>query len=339
MLKSALLVLFSAVVLSVISCRQPGREGDDCSLKPVPLTVMRFEQDLFRLPQIRVEDVRLLKKKYGTFFDLFCKRMIRIPASSDSLTAHQLNAFVRDSDVQSIFRMADSLYALESRFVPELEKAFSCYKYYFPDQQVPLVVTYLSAFNYQVIATDSVLGIGLDMFLGADRESMYGSVGFPMYMSRKFSPSYLPITAMKGWIQSEYDPDSVKNELLSQIIYQGKNLYTMKLLFPELSDTIITGFTGSQLKWCEENESNIWGFFIEKNLLFSTVQQEYFKFISDGPTTNGFPQDSPGNIGSWTGYRIVSAYMKNNSAISLGELMKEKDAQHILQASGYKPRR
>ena len=49
-----------------------------------------------------------------------------------------------------------------------LEQGFKHYLYYFPDKPVPKIATYISGFNYAIITTDSILGIGLDMYLGSN---------------------------------------------------------------------------------------------------------------------------------------------------------------------------
>jgi hypothetical protein len=72
-------------------------------------------------------------------------------------------------------------------------------------------------------------------------------------------------------------------------------------------------------------------------MLFSVDQNQIMKFLSDGPTTNGFPKESPGAIGQWLGWKIVEAYVKNNPAITPEQLMKEQDYKKILHDSRYKP--
>ena len=81
----------------------------------------------------------------------------------------------------------------------------------------------------------------------------------------------------------------------------------------------------------------MWSFFIENKLLFSTDQAAYSKYINDGPTTNGFPKESPAKIGAWIGWRIVNTYMEKSKNINLTDLLRERDAQKILEVSGYKP--
>ena len=197
------------------------------------------------------------------------------------------------------------------------------------------MVTYISAFNYNVVTTDSVLGIGLDMYLGGDCE-FYPSLEIPQYQYKKYSKQYLVNDCIKGWFQSEYDVDLVKKELLSQMIYYGKLLYFTDAMAPEMNDTIKIGYSAEQLKWSKENESQMWAYFLEQKLLYNTSELQYMKFISDGNTTQGFPKGSPAKTAQYIGWQIVRSYMKKND-VSLQQLLDEKDAQKILNESGYKP--
>ena len=110
-------------------------------------------------------------------------------------------------------------------------------------------------------------------------------------------------------------------------------------MMPKLADTLKTGYSASQFKWCFENEKNTWSFFVEKKVLFSNSLEQYIKYISEGPTTNGFPKESPGNIAAFIGWQIIKSYMKENSSMTLPQLMNEKDAALILKNSKYKPKK
>ena len=50
-------------------------------------------------------------------------------------------------------------------------------------------------------------------------------------------------------------------------------------------------------------------------------------------------QQAPGRIGAWVGWQIVRAYMQENPAVTLAQLLAEEDAQKILNGSKYKPRK
>ena len=340
MKKASRYVQLFTFILLITSCTRERKNEADVSAINIQQSFLRFDKDLFSFgDSITSDNVNKLRKKYNSFFDLYCGRIIRIHSDDDALTAQDLSHFIADSDIKEIHHKTDSLYSNTNDIQEKLLNAFKHYAYYFPGKPIPEIVTYISAFNYQVITADSILGIGLDMYLGENNADIYASINIPKYMSRRFAKAYIVNDCIKGWFQSEYDPDSVKSELLSQMIYYGKLLYYTDMLAPEMPDTIKTGYTKEQLDWCNKNESNVWAFFIEQKLLYSTVIQEYIKYINDGPTTNGLPKESPAKLGAWIGWQIVKAFMKNNSGITLKQLLKEKDAQKILNESNYKPKK
>jgi hypothetical protein len=202
---------------------------------------------------------------------------------------------------------------------------------------VPQVVTFISGFNYAIIASDSTLGIGLDMYLGKDYE-YYFMLRYPEYKRRNMVPKAIASDCIRGWLTSEYVNDS-QESLVNQMIYYGKVLYAMDALFPSMNDFSKIGFTEEELLWCETNESNIWAFCIDNNLLYSTDPGEIIKYIGEAPFTAGFSKESPGRTGWWLGWQIVRAYMASHSEISIQELMAFDDEQKLLTASNYKPRR
>lgn len=340
MINTRICLLFFSTALLISSCVQERRDDVDVSGVKISQPFLRFERDLFSFGDtVTVENVKTLSAKYSSFFDLYCMRMIRIRYDNDSLAAIDLTHFINDADVKVIYAKTDSAFKNTDEIERKCNEAFKHYAHYFPSKPIPQIVTYISAFNYQVITADSILGIGLDMYLGEQNELMYASIGIPKYMYARFTKEYILSDAIKRWFESEYDGGKVKQELLSQMIYRGKNLYATGALMPELPDTIKMGYSKNQLDWCVKNESNIWAFFIEQKLLYNTVIQEYVKYINDGPSTNGLPKESPSKIGAWIGWQIVKTYMNNNPDITLAQLMEINDAQKILNDSGYKPKK
>ena len=330
--------LYLLAMLCFISCNRDVSDVDVSGIT-VDAKARRFEQDLFKSFKSGSDDqLNQLRNRYGSFVDVFTHRMLNIPEGSDTFISTQLRQFVDDAEVNDIYRLTDSAYKSISDVEAGMEVFLKHLKFYYPAKAVPGIVTYISAFNYAVITTDSVIGIGLDMFLGSGSE-YYPRLGIPKYMFQKFSREYIVPSAVKAWYQSEYDPQSVKKELLSQLLYQGKLIWFGKCMVPGLHDTLLTGYTAEQLKWCSENEANVWSFFIENKLLFNTDPSVFAKYTSEGPTTSGFPKEAPGNTGAWMGYRIVKKYAEKNSGLSLADLMNENDSQKILEASGYKPQK
>ncbi len=329
LLKQSLIIY---VLVMLVSCKQD-REHIDVSGIPVDIKADRFEEDLFTASG---ENTALMKKKYGDVFDLFCFKIVELGTTDTLLLKNRLKDFTTNKDVNEIYQNSEKIFHDFTAYDQALTDAFRHFKYYFPGKLIPHVFTFISGFNYSVVAADSSLGIGLDMYLGADAK-YYPSLQLPRYKTARMRKEYLVADGMRGWIQSEWEEDPAQSDLLSRMVYYGKILYCMNALMPDEEDSIITGYSSSQLKWCNANEKNTWSFLIDEKLLFSNDQNQVAKFINDGPSTNGFPKEAPGAIGQWMGWKIVNAYMKNNSSVTLEQLMNSTDGKKILNDSKYKP--
>ena len=341
-------ILLLSVVLLTIGCGEK-RRADQNRPEPIPvpeeqleLTFIRFEQDLSELKRpIDAAMVKVLRTKYGEFFELWCTRLSGIVMAgeqkpADAEIALNLNQYLSDKYIQEVFADCKKKYSNLDWLKEELEPLFLRYKKSFPGKPVPTIMTYLSPFSSNVMAMDSVAGIGLHFYLGADYK-FYPSLQLPLYMVRKMEKEYIVNDLLKGWIDSEYLDDSAQSSCLAQMIYHGKVMYATEVLSPETDDTIITGYQAPQLDWAYAHEEQIWGFFIEQNLLYKTNPKVYIKYIHDGNTTGGFPKEAPAKLGPFIGWQIVRSYMKNHPGMNLLQLFSLKDAQKILAESGYKP--
>ena len=108
-------------------------------------------------------------------------------------------------------------------------------------------------------------------------------------------------------------------------------------MLPETSDDLIFGFTTEQMKFCRNNESQMWQYLVENNLLFSTDQLNIRKLIGDAPFTGFFTKESPGRAAVWIGFRIVESYMMKNPGVKIDEMISETDVQTILEKAKYSP--
>ena len=298
----------------------------------VDIDVKRLDKDLFS-----DESVNTLKEKFGDFFDLYTEDIIGIGNSSDPDFETNLIAFKTFETVEKALEKVSKTYPDSDDLNQKLTKAFALYKHYFPDKQIPKIYSYIAArFDISLIVRDDVLAIGLDNYL-SDTE-FYSMLGVPKYISaNKTKEKILPDCI--HWLLVENFPyDDRTDNLISRMIYQGKIIYLTKLILPDVSDNVITGFSDEQMKWCENNEGNMWMHLIENKLLFETDRFTLVKLTEDAPSTSMFPSESPGRACLWIGYRIVDNYMKNNKNISIAELMRNTDALNITEKAKYKPR-
>ena len=330
-------IIFFTILLASKCTNNPG--DADVSSVNARVKIDRFDLALTSHPDAPIDKrITTLKKQYGNFFNRFTDDIIRINRGDSALLHSELKRFLADPDFNEVNNAVKDTFRDISAIEKTMGSSLGRYKYYFPEKKIPEVITFVSLFNYAIICTDTVLGIGLDMYLGSESE-YYPALGFPAYKIRKMTRQYVPADALRGWIESEFEAEGSKNDFLTVMIHQGKTLYLLKKMLPETNDTLITGYSSSQLNWCYENEKNIWSFFIDKKLLFSSNIEMFSKYLGDGPTTNGFPPESPGKIASFIGWQIVNAYMEENPDVAPSLLMKQKDASKILKDSKYKPKK
>ena len=89
------------------------------------------------------------------------------------------------------------------------------------------------------------------------------------------TPEYIVPDCMYGWGASEWDFASMNypaDNVLSEMIHEGKLKYFEKCMLPEVTDEIIFGFTSDQMKFCRNNEGQMWQYLIENDLVFNTDQ-------------------------------------------------------------------
>ena len=124
------------------------------------------------------------------------------------------------------------------------------------------------------------------------------------------------------------------------MIYAGKQLYLKDILLPEITDYDKIGYKPEQLKWCQENESYMWSYFIEDKLLYSSESKLANRFINLAPFSKFYLEidnQSPGRVGTWIGWQIVRSFMEKNP-VSISQLM-TIDATELFQKSKYKPKK
>lgn len=328
-------------ILMLISACTNNTPRPDVSSFSNELKVERFEADLFGMDTLHpAEAIAKLKAQYGNFFDLYMFRITSLGSRDSLLMQQRILSFVTDTNFRNVANDISKTFGDFSEEKEQLTQAFKYYKYYFPDKSIPTIVTLLSAFSFPIVCDSFNLGIGLDMYLGKDYRYYYTlEPPLPNYLRVQMEKKNVVCDAMKGWAMSDYQIDESSAKVIDMMVSEGRIITFLEYVLPDESDAMRLGFTQAQFDWCEKNEKMIWSFFVQNNLLFSADPNIMSKYTNDGPTTNGFPKDSPGNIGKYVGWKIVSAYMSKHPKTDLKQLMEEKSMMKIYQESAYKPNR
>ncbi len=325
-------LLFSGL-LSICSCSTDNQVNKEAlKVSQEKISIMRYEKDLFNIDTTQIQnELSILQKEFLPFLNIDL---------TDTNNLIQVQKFITDTLIRSIFHETISQYASLQFLEDELTMAFKHIKYYFPNWTPPGIFTYISGLNYEtpVICNGSNLIIALDMYLGQDFEA-YRKMNFPVYKINRMTREYIVADCIREIISTMFIHEFLPVHLLERMIYEGRQLYMMDMFIPWMNEGYKIGFTQDQLEWCRNNESKMWAYFLENELLFVSDPVVINRFTNDGPFTTAFHNDSPARAAVWVGWQIVQSYMKSNPDVSVAQLSVQKDSQEILNASGYKPKR
>ncbi len=301
------------------------------NIKLDPIKINRYEQALF---SISTDSLQSQLKTIAPHFPVFLSANL-----DDTLNIIQLHQFITDPLNRMLYDSVNARFPNLRNLENSLTDAFKRFKYYFPEKQTPDVFTYVSGLLYEMpvqFFNDDMI-IALDMYLGSGMKE-YRSLRLPLYQIQRMNGNFIARDAVFELYYYHFLEKPGK-DFLQQMINKGKHLYFLDAILPETSDSIKIGYPEKKLQWCINNESNIWAFIIENDLLYASDLQINRKFFVDGPFTSEFTSASPARIGEWIGWQVVRSYMNNNPEVPLAKLLEETDTQKILKNSGYKPRK
>ncbi|MCO5229958.1 MAG: hypothetical protein M9958_02255 [Chitinophagales bacterium] len=328
----------SGILLCIVffteQCTSFDKEKQDFS------PTIRLEQELYKIPEGETaQGIQQLKKKYPDLMKFYLQAVLEIADTSQSqdYTTKIMDDFIHHPQMVSLNDTVQLLMKDFGKYEKELHGMLSKYHHYFPNKPMPQLVTFTSQFGPKSFYFEPYLGVGLDLYLGHNF-IYYPSVGLPGFIIRRLEPQYISTDAAFNLIQDmKEEPLKRGAKLLDMMVYYGKIYYISNQLLPKREIRDFFYYTPQEWKWCEDNEKEIWSFFIDGEWLYNSLYVNYSKFINDGPTTMGMPQGAPDRVGRWVGYQIVKRYMDKHSNTSLEDLMKIESGQEFLNASKYKP--
>ena len=248
-------LLIVSILLTVHSCENKRTDVDVDDVVINKISIDRMEQDVFN---IDTNNIMLagdqLHKKYGTFFNTYLKGILNNGGAKDSASMLLIKRFIHDRDMREAYNDTRKLYSNIEFLEEEMNSIFKHYKYHFPERQAPRVITMMSGFNYGSIYSDSILAIGLEMYLG-NKSKFYPMLGLPVYRMMFMNKENIAVDAFRTWMFTEFPYNMNKSDFLSDVIFLGKILYLNDAMLPEVNDTLKIQYT--QNKWNTANKMSI----------------------------------------------------------------------------------
>ena len=297
--------------------------------------VFRFENQIFQTNGSNIVSDRLeWEGEVGSFALSYYNFLFN--TNNDTIINNQILSFINNNDMREVYDTINLIFSSLEDLSKELGVSFQNFSVLFPEYHSPKIISMFSGFNYGVIVQDSLIAIGLDFYLGKN-SVFYQRLGDPEYLCLQKQAKFITPNVVEAWYDSFFSSSNKQTNFLSELIYKGKIMYLMSSTLENISFGDQLRFSKTDLQWCDKNESSIWTFLIENDVLFSSREKEYRSYINHAPFSKGMTQDSPSRIAYYIGYKIVEKYMKNNNEVSIKELMFEEDFMQILTKSKYKP--
>jgi gliding motility-associated lipoprotein GldB len=315
-------LLLFLVALCFAACNDENKVEEEISKIPVDLKVDRFDQVFAKASP---SDLPQLKKEFPLLFPE------RFP---DSVWVSMMN----DTLQQEINREVTNTFP-KFKQQEETEHFFQHLKYYFPQIEVPRIITVTSEVDYhnKVILADSVMLVSLDTYLGKEHKFY---VGLQNYLTKNFNKGQI-VPDMATAYAKQFTPENKTRTFLASMIYYGKLLYVKDKLIPEFTDAQKIGYTEDEIKWARANEEQIWRYFIEDEMLYNTDSELERRFINLAPFSKfrlELDRESPPQLGQYMGWQIVKQFAEKNGEVTLQELL-QMEADQIFKESNYKPRK
>ena len=332
---SHITTLFFSVFLFLFSGCQSNQLDVDVSEVDVKLDILRFEVDLF---ENKLNTLDAFKEKYGAFVNDYTMGIMGFPGNENEAFA-QLMLYKTDPNAKRLYQLVKEKYADFSVYEKELTQAYQYFKYYYPKDSIPAVITYISNFSlYMNPIGDGYIGISLDMHMGQDF-APYQYTNIENYWKKILIPQTVSVHHITAHANDKFIIYNRGKHFLDELVYQGKLLYFLDATLKQVPDPIKIGLTQQEYDWCVKEQANIWAFFVKEKILYETDHRKFDRFFKEGPFTfaSGVPEKAPPMLGKFIGWQLIKQYMSENPKVTLPELMSTVNSEEILQKSHFKP--
>ena len=231
------------LIALVVSCANESKILNEVEAIEVDFVVERFDKAFGSasesdLPKLKQAYPFMFPKKYDD--DFWLKRM-------------------NDTLQQELMQESSSVFESFSNEKSEITTLFKYLSYYFPSFKTPRVILATSSVDYRnkVIATDTIVLISIDTYLGRDHK-FYN--GIQKYLSQNFEREQIVVDLADSYAKKNVFQVNRKT-LLDEMIYYGKLLYFKDMVIPFKSDAEKIGYSQEQLDWAISNEFFIWNHF------------------------------------------------------------------------------
>jgi len=338
-MKNKVILYTSSFLLLLFACTEKRYKVDTSSVnKPIHFAWL-YKDILPQDGQVSPEQVlSTIQTRYPTLARGYLEDILQLGHPDTPFTRVNLAGFLADPYIKETRTAIYETFPDTKDPEKEYTEALKRYSVLTPEAVVPSVVFSYNGFNYAVVALDTCMLVGLEMYLGQNF-SGYKGLSWPDYISIRRRKELMVPESLTGWLMTEFPKDNKSATFIDDVVYRGKILFYLQQLLPGRAEHELLGYTPEGYAYAVKNEGNIYGFFIQKQLFYSEDKREIIKYTEEAPFSAGMPHETPGRIAWFLGWRIVSSYMDNHKDITIDQLMRNHDYKSIFTQSKYKPKK
>lgn len=291
----------------------------------------RFDRVLSSIGRGERCDTAEIFRDFGDAIDSFVVPLLGDTALSKSAKletfANLRNIFFFYDEIDRAFPNTDSLQIKLDTIGHRFNTIFH---HKFPD-----VTTIVSPYNQSIIMlNDTVAAIALNHYLGRDYPPYQY---YPSYIRDFKIPEKITYNLTEAVLRTHYRYEPSDTTLLERIVYEGAVAYAASMTIPTFSEDLYFSFKASQSDWVKASHIEAWQKLIENGALESKDVNLHRSMVAVAPFTSAVSPQSPGGLGRWFGFHIVSLYLKQRH-VSIAHFLDDKMYQRskmVLKQSKY----
>ncbi|GHT69233.1 gliding motility lipoprotein GldB [Bacteroidia bacterium] len=323
------------IFVLILSCIfSVGCSGKKAYGEEIPdFKIIRIDTELFNYLSKNEPD-HVLKADTG-FLNVLGGKVIYIGRTDSTGFYERLKKYFSEPTLMGLYRSEQEQFTDIQTLTDEVAYGLGAFLKEFPNIKRPKVCMHVSGLNQSVIVTDEILSLSADKYLGADYP-LYRKF-FYDYQRQLMTPDRMAPDYLLGFMMANLPFKGKDDVLLDRMLYEGKLRYILSQLLPDRQVWEYAGYTEAQYSWCSANQKRIWKTILENQHLFTGNYMTTDQYLKEAPHTSFLPVESPGRVGIWLGYQIITSYMKQNPDTGFQELIELTDYQDLLKRSKYKP--
>ncbi len=221
-----------------------------------------------------------------------------------------------------------------SVYEADLSAAFTRLSNESPSFVIPKVYTQNSAFNQSIVVGDSLIGVSLDKYLGAE----YPAYKKYFYENQRATMESARIVqdCLFFYLNQQYAfPNKGRKHTLGEwMVQQGRIGWVVSQLICK-KPIDVAAYQPATKRWYTSHEREVWTTMTRPELWNSTDSVMLHSLMMTSDAHPYFKDPHSRGVGLWIAMRMVESYMDHHPQVSIDSLLHLRDCMQLARESQY----